>query len=88
MECPNGHGRQSVIQNITPDFASTARAKDVVAKKLKCGCVVGGDEYQDFLETIHAINAEEQLAFEAIRKANASKRSAAYKGMLTAQQGA
>jgi hypothetical protein len=85
MECPNGHGRQAVILNITPDAASTARARDVVAKKLKCGCVVGGEEYNEFLEAIHRIDTEEQLAVEKLRKANTNKRAAAYKGMLKPQ---
>lgn len=82
MECPNGHGRQNVVLNITPDAATIARAKDVVAKKLACGCVIGGDEYEAFLEAIHRINLDEQKAIEAIRKANANKKAAAYRGML------
>lgn len=86
MECPNGHGRQPVILNITPDAASTARARDVVAKKLKCGCVVGGDEYNDFLEALHRIDTQEQLDIEKIRKANTNKRAAAYKGMMKVSQ--
>ena len=82
MECPKGHGRQNVILNITPGMTPTARAKDVVARKLACGCVVAGEEYQNFLTAIHKIDVEEQQAIEQIRKNNTSKRSAAYQGML------
>jgi len=88
LECPNGHGRQNVVQNITPNFAPTARAADVVAKKLACGCVVGGDEYNAFLQTVHQINAEEALAIAEARKASAQKRATAYKGLVAANKGA
>lgn len=88
LECPNGHGRQNVIQNITPNFAPTAKASDVVAKKLACGCVVGGEEYNSFLETVHAINAEEAVAVAAAKKACSDRRATAYKGLLAAKQGA
>lgn len=81
MECPNGHGRQNVVLNITPNMTPTAKANDVVARKLACGCVVSGQEYQDFLTAVHKIDMDEQKAIEQIRKANASKRSAAYQGM-------
>lgn len=82
MECPNGHGRQNVVLNITPSMTPTAKAADVVARKLACGCVLSGEEYQAFLEAVHKIDVEEQLAVEKIRKQNASRKAAAYKGLL------
>ena len=88
IECPNGHGRQMVVQNITPNFAPTAKAADVVARKLACGCVVGGEEYDAFLQTVHEINAKEAVAVDAARKASAEKRATAYKGLLIAKKGA
>ena len=88
MECPNGHGRQNVVLNITPDMKTTARIDEVVAKKLACGCVVGGEEYQAFLEEIHNINVQEQKSIEQLRKQNASRRAAAFKGLQKAKQGA
>lgn len=88
LECPNGHGRQNVVQNITPNFAATARAADVVAKKLACGCVVGGEEYNAFLETVHKINAQEAVAVAAAKKVTAEKRATAYKALLSANKGA
>lgn len=81
LECPNGHGRQNVVLNITPGMVPTAKASEVVAKKLACGCVVSGEEYQDFLTAVHKIDLDEQKAIEQIKKNNASKRSAAYQGM-------
>jgi hypothetical protein len=60
----------------------TAKAAEVVARKLACGCVVSGEEYAQFLEAVHKIDLDEQNAIEQIRKKNASKRSAAYQGML------
>lgn len=81
MECPNGHGRQAVVLNITPDASATAQAKDVVARKLACGCVVGGREYNEFLAALHDIDVEEQARIERIRNKTAELRAAAYKGM-------
>jgi hypothetical protein len=88
LECPNGHGRQNVVQNITPNFAPTARAADVVAKKLACGCVVGGEEYNAFLANVHQINAEEAVAIAAIKKGASDRRATTYKGLVAANKGA
>jgi len=87
LECPNGHGRQNVIQNITADYSSTAKASDVVAKKLQCGCVVGGEEYNAFLETVHKINSEEAVAVAKAKKVSADRRANAYKGLVTSNKG-
>lgn len=81
MECPNGHGRQNVVLNITPNMTPTAKADEVVARKLACGCVISGEEYSLFLEAIHKIDLDEQREIEQVRKKNLSKRSAAYQGM-------
>lgn len=88
LECPNGHGRQNVVQNITPNFAPTAKAADVVAKKLACGCVVGGEEYNAFLATVHDINAKEAIEVSKAKKAASDRRATAYKGLVTANKGA
>ena len=85
LECPNGHGRQNVILNITPGMTPTAKADEVVAKKLACGCVVSGEEYQDFLTAVHKIDVDEQKQIEQVKKQNASKRSAAYQAMAKAK---
>lgn len=77
-----------MIQNITPDFAPTAKASEVVARKLACGCVVGGSEYEAFLQSIHEINAQEAIAVAAAKKAAADKRATAYQGLVVAKQGA
>lgn len=87
LECPNGHGRQNVVQNITPNFAPTAKAADVVAKKLACGCVVGGEEYNAFLETVHKINAEEAVSVAKAKKVSADRRATAYKGLVASNKG-
>lgn len=86
LECPNGHGRQNVVQNITPNFAPTAKAADVVAKKLACGCVVGGEEYNAFLETVHKINAEESVSIARVRKISTDRRATAYKGLVASKK--
>jgi len=81
MECPNGHGRQAVVLNITPDGSTTAQARDVVARRLACGCVIGGREYSLFLEKLHNIDVDEQVQVEKIRRSTQEARAAAYLGM-------
>lgn len=86
LECPNGHGRQNVLANITADGLPPKKAKDVIAKRLACGCVVGGKDYENFLKSVHDIEVEQAAAIEKIREAAKHKKSAAYQAMLTAQE--
>ena len=85
LECPKGHGRQPVVHNITKDGAPAKRASDVLAKRLKCGCVVGGPEYDAFLSEVTKIESEEKTAIQAARKSAQDKKSKAY--LKVASQG-
>lgn len=77
-ECPNGHGRQNVAANITADGQPPKRATDVIAIRLKCGCVVGGEEYKQFQEAVSKAAQEEASAIQAARKAAQDKKAAAF----------
>jgi hypothetical protein len=72
-ECPNGHGRQNVIANITADGSPPTKNADVIAQKLACGCVVGGADYEAFQNQVLEIRNTEKLAItqekEKARKA-------------------
>lgn len=78
-ECPNGHGRQNVIVNITADGSPPDHPEDVIAMKLACGCVVGGEEYTRFQEAVRQAEADEANALAAVRKQAQAKKAAAYK---------
>lgn len=77
-ECPNGHGRQNVIANITADGSPANRPEDVIARKLACGCVVGGEEYTRFQEAVQKVADDEANALAAVRKSAQAKKAAAY----------
>lgn len=78
-ECPHGHGRQNVTANITADGLPPKRAQDVVAIRLKCGCVVGGEEFSAFQAAVAKAAEEEALAIQAVRKKAQDKKAQAYK---------
>lgn len=78
-ECPNGHGRQNIIVNITADGSPPQHPEDVIAQKLACGCVVGGEEYTRFQEAVQKVSAEEANALAAVRKNAQAKKAAAYR---------
>jgi len=51
-ECPNGHGRQRIVQNITVDGNAPRRAEDIIARKLACGCVLQSGPFEAFQEAV------------------------------------
>lgn len=78
MECPNGHGRQNVVRNITADGGDPVKASEIVAKKLACGCVVGGEDYEKFREAVEAIDLDRTNAVRKIEEAARKKKATAY----------
>ncbi|MCW4049025.1 MAG: hypothetical protein NWE89_04735 [Candidatus Bathyarchaeota archaeon] len=54
--CPEGCGYQPIQQNITATGVPAHKAKDVIAQRLRCGHVVGGEEYDEFLKEVHRID--------------------------------
>lgn len=85
-ECPNGHGRQNIVHNITADGKASPHANDVLAQRLACGCVIGGEEYRNFLDAVHKIDLESNLAVERIKKGAQDKKAAVYKGMMKSRE--
>jgi len=81
-ECPNGHGRQNVVSNITADGSIPRQPHDVIAQKLACGCVVGGEEYSKFQELVRKIQNEEAEDISRSRKDATNKKAAAYKSYV------
>lgn len=86
LECPNGHGRQNVVSNITADATPPKRATDVIAMRLHCGCVVGGEEYTAFQEAVAAAHIQEGKAIQAAKKQAQDKKAAAYKSFVRKEE--
>lgn len=82
IECPNGHGRQNIIVHITPDNSNPRKASDVVARKLQCGCVVGGKEYEKFRAAAAAIDLDRTNAIQKIEEEARKKKGAAYSAFV------
>lgn len=67
MECPYGHGRQPVVLNMTVDGQGAIHPDQILAQRLGCGCVVGGEDYDKFLkarETLVNQAARDKLAID------------------------
>ena len=82
-ECPNGHGRQNFVANITADGLPPKRSQDVVARRLDCGCVVGGDEYTAFQVAVQKATEDEAVAIQAIHKKTQDKKAQAFKSFVS-----
>lgn len=80
-ECPNGHGRQNAVFNITVDGTPPTKNSDVIAQRLACGCVVGGEEYEAFQQKVLEIRNSERLAMTAAREASRKAMAAAFHAM-------
>lgn len=78
MECPHGCGRQRVAVNITADASNPKKASDVVARKLTCGHVVGGEEYEQFQKVAADIETTRSNAIRKIEEDARKRKAAAY----------
>lgn len=78
-ECPNGHGWQNIVSNITADTQPPKVATDVIALRLRCGCVVGGMEYTAFQEAVAKAHIQEEADIQKAKKAAQDKKAQAYK---------
>jgi hypothetical protein len=65
FDCPNGHGRQPIIHNITANGEAVSKNNPVLARKLACGCIVSGRKHVEYLEKCAEIDA---LAFTKVQK--------------------
>ena len=85
--CPNGHGRQNIVHNLTADGSAPKKSEDVIAWKLACGCVVGGAEYEAFRTASAKIDLERIEAIRKIEEDSLRKKSAAYSGFVVQRGG-
>ncbi len=82
-DCPNGHGRHNIVVQITADHSDPKHSSDVVAQKLACGCVVGGEGYEQFKAAAAQIDTERSAAIRKIDSEARKKKAAAYQGFVT-----
>ena len=81
MFCPECGMRQAVVANITADGVGARKAEDVIAHRLACGHVVGGEEYTEFIKKAEAVRQETQDSILRIRARAKGKVAALWKNM-------
>ena len=88
MQCPNGHGWQPFKRSITKDGAGAETAKEVLARVLGCGCVIGGEMYNTFIVTSNAIDVEARGKILDIERVAKEKKAALWKSLTETTEGA
>lgn len=84
--CPNGHGRQPVIRNLTADMSIPKKAEECIGHVLKCGCTIGGEEYKRYSETVTGINKDEAKELAALKQKFNAKKAAALKALTDTKE--
>lgn len=79
MICPECGERVAVVGHITINGLPPKSAEDVIASRLACGHVVGGEDYEALVEQVRKIDLKkiEKIAFATKEARNA--KTAAYK---------
>lgn len=81
MFCPECGTRQAVVANITADGVGARKAEDVIAHRLACGHVVGGEDYTEFINKADAIRQETRDSILRIQARAKGKVAALWKNM-------
>jgi len=81
MLCPECGERFAVVANITADGKGARSAVDVIAHRLACGHVVGGEAYNAFIVQADEIRKEEQERILKIRAASKDRIATLWKNM-------
>lgn len=68
MECMKGHGRQNIVMNLTADGTNPTKMSQVIAHRLACGCVVGGEQYEKFRERLTEIETVTARAIQTLEE--------------------
>lgn len=81
MFCPVCGKREAVVANITADGVGARKAEDVIAHRLACGHVVGGEAYTEFIKQAEAIRQETQDSILRLRARAKGKVATLWKNM-------
>ncbi len=87
MECPYGCGRQRVATYLTSDGSNPKKMSEVIAFRLTCNHVVGGEDYEAFRKVATQADAERAEAIRAIEEEARQKKATAYQTFVMKRQG-
>lgn len=79
MICPECGTRQDVVGHITIDGLPPKSADDVIASRLACGHVVGGEDYEELVATVRKIDTRRADRIILANKDARNEKTAAYK---------
>jgi len=79
MLCPECGERKSVVGHVTVNGLPPKSADDVIASRLSCGHVVGGEGYDALVAEVQRIDVEKVKQTEAVKKWARNAKTAAYK---------
>lgn len=86
MECPKGHGRQNVHVMLTADGTNPTKFSQVMAYRLACGCVVGGEQYEKFKAAVLAIEHEVSTTVRDLEEDARQKKAAIYQTYIAGKK--
>jgi len=86
MECPKGHGRQNIQVMLTADGRDPTKAAQVMAYRLACGCVVGGEQYEKFKLAVTEIENNISIAVRDLEEDARQKKAAVYQAFVTGRE--
>lgn len=78
-ECPHGHGRQKIVQNITADGKAPQKSEDIIARKLACGCVLESGVFEEFQEAVGNVKEWKARQMVGINKEATRRMGRAFK---------
>lgn len=79
MICPDCGTRQAVVGHITIDGLPPKSADDVIASRLACGHVVGGEGYDELVATVARIDKKRAERIQLVNKEARNEKIVAYK---------
>jgi len=77
--CPECGERQNVVGHITINGLPPKSADDVIASRLSCGHVVGGEGYDALVAEVQRIDVEKVKQIEDVKRWARNAKTAAYK---------
>lgn len=77
--CPECGERSAVVGHITVNGLPPKSPEDVIASRLKCGHVVGGEDYEALVEQVRKIDVRKVEKITLANKQARNEKTAAYK---------
>lgn len=87
LECPYGCGRVRVAVYLTADGSNPKKMSEVVAYKLTCGHVVGGEDYEAFRKISQEADTIRATEIRKIEEETRMKKATAYQEFVVRRGG-